>query len=533
MSARQDLAGATARGMAWSMAATAGGRIISLVALAILARLLAPEDFGLLAFALVFIAYLETVGDLGTGMALIYWPDRWRDVAQLTLLANLVMGFLWLGIAWGSAPWVADFFGSPEGEPILRALAWVLPLKALGTTHDALLQRELRFRARAVPELALMGGKAAVAVPLAVAGFGAWSLVWGQLVGQALWTGLVWVLVSWRPERRFPRDLVGPVLEYGRGIVSVNVLAAVVHHADVVVVGRMLGAVALGFYQMAYRVPDIAITLLVRITSKVLFPALSRLKSAGEGLRDLYLGALRYLSLLTIPGSIGLVVLAEPLVVTLFGEEWRPSAPIMQALAAYTGLRALGSYAGDLLKATGRPSLLALLGVARAVVLVPALIWAGARGTVAVALALLTVTTLSTAVNFVVAARLARASAGAIAEALRPAVLASIPMLVLLLAWTTLARPLPAWAVLVGGILVGMAVYGAALRVVEPAVFRRILRVVRRRGAVDGGDGGPGAPDAGAPDMWAPGADAPGAAPGPAAPGTAEPQPAAYERGLP
>lgn len=481
MKSREEISGATARGMAWSMAATGGGRLISLVMLAVLARLLAPEAFGLLAFALVFIGYLETVGDLGTGMALIYWPDRWRDVAQLTFLANLVMGVVWLAVAWFTAPWVASFFRSPEGEPILRALAWVLPLKALGTTHDALLQRELRFRTRAVPELGLMAAKAAVALPLAFMGMGAWSLVWGQLAGQAVWSLLVWLLVSWRPGAYVPWDLVRPVLEYGRGIISVNVLAAVVHHADLVVVGRMLGTVALGFYQMAYRIPDIGITLLVRMTSKVLFPALSRLNSAGEGLQDLYLSALRYLSLLTVPGSIGLVMLAEPTVVTLFGEQWRPSAPIMQALAAYTGLRALGSYAGDLLKATGRPSLLALLGAARAVVLVPVLVVAGSRGAVTVALALLAETAVSTGIYFTVAARLAHVSAGAIVEALRPSFVASTPMLIFLLAWKAIAGPLPAAGELAGGILGGLISFGIALRIAEPSVYRRVLHLLRRR----------------------------------------------------
>jgi PST family polysaccharide transporter len=480
MTSPREISQATARGMAWSMAATVGGRIISLASLTVLARLLAPQDFGLLAFALAFLAYLETVGDLGTGAALIYWPQRWRDVAQLTFAANLAMGFLWLGITWVSAPFIADFFGSPDGVGILRALGWVLPLKALGTTHDALLQRELRFRARAIPELALMGGKAAVAVPLAILGLGAWSLVWGQLAGQAAYTVLAWALVSWRPRRGFPGDLVRPVLRYGGGIISVNVLAAILHHADIVVVGRMLGTVALGFYQMAYRIPDIAITLLVRVTSKVLFPAMSRLQGAGTGLRDLYLSALRYLSLLTIPGSVGLILLAEPLVVTCFGERWRPTIPIMQALAAYGGLRALGSYAGDVLKATGRPHLLAVLGSLRAVVLVPALILAGTRGPVIVALALVAEAALSTAVYFVVVARVVGASAAALAAALRPGVLASIPMALFLHIWSSVAEPIPAAAALGVGVLGGMVVYGAALRLAAPSVYRAAARLLRR-----------------------------------------------------
>lgn len=482
MRSLREISEATGRGVAWSMAATVGGRIISLASLTILARLLAPEDFGLLAFALAFLAYLETVGDLGTGAALIYWPKRWRDVAQLTFVANLAMGFLWLIVTWFSAPFVADFFGSPEGEGILRALAWVLPLKALGTTHDALLQRDLRFRARAIPELALMGGKALVAVPLALLGLGAWSLVWGQIAGQAAYTVLAWSLVSWRPQRRFPRDLVPPVLRYGGGIVSINVLAAILHHADIVVVGRMLGTTVLGFYQIAFRIPDIAITLLVRVTSKVLFPAMSRLQGAGAGLRDLYLAALRYLSLLTVPGSVALILLAEPLVVTLFGERWRPTVPIMQALAAYGGLRALGSYTGDVLKATGRPHLLAVIGTLRTVVLVPALILAGSRGPVAVALALAAEAAVSTAVYCVVAARVTGASAASMAAALRPSVLATIPMALFLHIWSSLAEGIAGSAALALGVLGGLLVYGAALRLTAPTVFQRAARLLGSSG---------------------------------------------------
>ena len=478
MSRATDLSGRTARGMAWSLTATVGGRLISLASLAVLARLLAPEDFGLLAFALVYLGYLETVGDLGTGMALVYWKDRWRDVAQLTFVANVVMGLFWMALTWVTAPFVAEFLGSPEGEPILRALAWILPLKGLATTHDALLQRRLRFRTRLVPELALMGGKAVVAVALAALGFGVWSLVWGQLVGQALWSVLLWALVDWRPEARFPRDLLGPVFRYGRGIVSVNVIAAVVHHVDILVVGRMFGAVVLGFYQIASRLPDVAVTLVVRVTSKVLFPAFSRAEG-GERLRPMYLSALRYLSLLVVPTAVGIVLLAEPLVLTAFGDQWLPSVPLVQALAAYAGIRALGSYAGDLLKATGRPGTLALLGGARAIVLVPALVVAGARSPLAVALALGAVTTVSTVVNVVVAARILEAPARALLKAMSPSVAASIPMAGVLVAWSRLAGTLPAWAELTAGTLVGGVVYLGAVRLIAPEAVERAVEMAR------------------------------------------------------
>ncbi len=482
MRAGDDLAGRTARGMAWSLAATFAGRLISLASLAFLARLLAPEDFGLLAFALVFLGYLESVGDLGTGAALVYWPERWRDVAQLTFLANLVMGFVWAGVTLASAPAVAGFFGRPEGEEILRILAIVIPLKALGTTHDALLQRELRFRARMVPEVALLTLKAVVSVVLAVMGFGVWSLVWGQVAGQALGTLLLWKLEPWRPGLSLPRGMMRPVFGYGRGIVAVNVLAAVVHHVDVVIVGRMFSVAVLGLYQMAYRVPDMAVTLLVRISSKVLFPAFSRLRGEGGQLRDMYLPALGYLSLLTLPASIGLVMLAEPLVLTLFGDQWVGSVPILKAIAVYTGFRALGTYAGDLLKATGRPGVLALIAVGRAAVLVPALIVAGTHSALAVAWTLTAETILSTGVSLTVAGHLLRVSWGEILRALKPSLVASVPLFCFLLAWEGLAAGLPDPLDLAVGTLMGAGVYLLSARAVAPDLFLKAAHLVRASG---------------------------------------------------
>lgn len=473
-----------AGGMAWSVFATAGGRVISLASVVVLARLLAPAEFGLVAFALVFIAYVEAIGDLGTGAALVRWPDRWPQVAQLAVAINLAMGAVWFALTLVAAPVVADFFGNPDGVSVLRALAWTFPLKALGNTHDALLQRELRFRARAVPELSLLVAKAAVAIPLAVAGLGVWSLVWGQLVGQALWTVLVWIMVPWRPAREMPRlDIVKPVFSYGRGIVAVNLLAVVVHHADLVVVGRVFGAAVLGFYQMADKLPDVAITLLSRATSKVLFPVFSRLHAGGDALRDTYTASLRYLSLLTTPAAVGLVLLAEPIVLTVFGARWLPSVPILRALAAYAGIRALSASAGDILKAIGRPGVLAFLAAIRAVVLVPALILASAGGPAAVALMLTAITVLSTIMTLAVVCRLSDLSWGSVPDALRPSLgTAAVLAVVLGLVVHATARLSPAVQLAVGSVL-GLGAYLAAIRVISPAIWRDARRLVAERTA--------------------------------------------------
>jgi PST family polysaccharide transporter len=467
--------------MTWSVFATAGGRVITLASIAILARILVPADFGLVAVALTFIGYAEAVGDLGTGAALIHWPNRRRQVAQITFICNMVMGALWFAIAFTSAPVLAAFFGSPDGVEVLRALAWVFPLKALGNTHDALMQRDLRFRERTVPEVSLLFIKALVAIPLAIMGMGVWSLVWGQLAGTAFRTAILWAMVPWRPPAGIDRDLLGPVARYGSGIVSVNVLAAIVHHIDVVVVGRMFGIVALGFYQMADKLPDIAVTMPVRAASKVLFPVFSRLQSGGEAMRRMYTNALRYVTLITTPASVGLVLLAEPIVLTVFGPPWLGCVPILRMLAAYAGVRALSASAGDLISGVGRPALLARLAVIRAAVLIPALLYFGRGGPASVAATLVGVTLFGAVLNMTVACRVAGIAWQPVIGALAPGIGSAAVMTVVVL----LAMPMAAslHAVVQVAVLApcGAVTFLTALRLLSPATWQEMRRSIARR----------------------------------------------------
>ena len=479
----QPIATAAARGVLWALLATLAAKLSWLAALAVLARLLRPAEFGLFSFGLVFVTFVETVGDLGAGAALIYSRRGAERAAQGTFVLNLAMGALWFALAQLAAPFVAAFFHDPRGEPVIRALAFVFLLKGLGNTHDALLRKRLRFRSRLGPELALALGKGGLAVALALAGFGVWSLVWGQLLGVALWTAALWRVVPWRPERAWPRGELAPLLRYGRGIVAVDVLAGVLHHADLVVVGRMAGTTALGLYQLAGRVPEMTVTLAVWVTSHVLFPAFARLHAAGEGLREGFLAALRWIPMLTLPMAAGLWLLAEPLLLALFGGQWVSGAPVLRALAVYTALRSLGSHAGDLLKAVGRPGLLAWLGLGKAALLVPALIVAGSRGPVAVAVALASVTGFTALLNLGVVAWITGVSPAAMARAVAPPALATAAMAALLALAGRVAPPLPPAVELAAGIALGVATYVAALSAVAPAALREAARTLRGGGA--------------------------------------------------
>lgn len=464
-------AAATTRAAGWAFAALVAGRAISVVCLAILARLLTPVDFGVVAIALAYLTYAETVTDLGTAAALIYSPARGRaqdDIAQVTFVVNVVVGWVWFAITLAVTPWLAAFFHHDGIPAILSALAWTFPLKALGATHDALTQKDLRFRARLVPEVGLALTKGLLAVTLALAGMGVWSLVWGHLAGVAMSTLLLWLVVPWRPGWRLPLDRLRPVLAYGGRIVAVNVVAAVVHHADLVIVGRVLGATALGLYQMAARVPDLSLLMVARVGGRVMFPALARIGRRGQPVAEAYLVGMRRLALVVLPAAAGLALLAEPTVAVMFGPQWTAAAPVLRFLAVYAGLRALGSLAGEALKAMGRPGLLASLGVVKATIVVPTLLLVAPAGVVAVAAALAAVTLLGVLLNIVAVWRIAGVDPARLIAALRPGALAAAAILGIQVAWLHTARGAPDWMLMLGGMAAGGAIYVLVLRLVEP-----------------------------------------------------------------
>ncbi len=477
--ATRSIGSRAASGVLWSVAAMAGAKAASVLAVAVLARLLAPQHFGLFAFALAFLAYVDTVSDLGMGMALIYWRDRSEDAAQVTFVISVLMSVLLFGLTFALAPVAAGFFHAPSGVPILRALAWSFPIRALGVTHDSLCQKALGFRTRFVPEVALTVVKGLAAILLALAGLGVWSLVYGHLAGLAAWTLLLWVLVPWRPSWHWPSDLLRPMLRYGRSLVAINVVASIAHHADLIVVGRMLGVTALGFYQIAYKIPEIAILFVIRAPAKVLFPAFAAIHSQGGALRGAYTVTLRYVALAAVPMCAALAVLAEPLILVVFGPAWRSSIPILQALAVYTCSRAVGNNAGEVMKAIGRPNLLAMVAFGRAVLLVPVLIFSAAYGPAGVAIAMAVVAAVGMAVHLIIVSRLTKLSGGAILGAIAPSLLVAAGVTTSLLVWRAAVAGVNPPLQLAGGIFLGVLAHAAGARLIMPEAYQHGLRSVR------------------------------------------------------
>ncbi len=467
-------AGCAVRGVAWTYAALLGSRIVAFVSMIVLARILMPSAFGQLGFALLVITYLDALGDLGAGSALIFHQKRSKEAAQVAFRINLLTGALWWGVATMLAPLVADFFRDQTVEPLLRSLAWIFPITALGNTHDAILRRNLSFGRRLVPDYARSLLKALCAVVLAWQGWGVWSLVWGQLIGVAASTLALWTLIRWRPVFRVSMILVRPMLRYGSHIVLINILSTLVHHVDLLVVGRILGSAALGFYTLASRIPEVCITMIIWAVNRVAFPTYAKLQDNPATLRQAFRYTLRYISIVTLPIGLGLAFTAGMIIPLLYGNRWLPAVPALVGLAIATVLRSLGSLPGDIFKAIGRPDILTKLGIVRAVVLVPVLIWSAKWGIAGVAGAQAIVTAASTLAMLLIAGRILSIPFSAWCSDLRPAAIGTAGMVLVLLTIRPLAVDWPLSASLFSYVIAGAASYAAGLLLCNPYAVQRI-----------------------------------------------------------
>jgi lipopolysaccharide exporter len=385
----ERLTAATVNAVAWHGLSFVLGKLLVLVATIVLARILGPEEFGLVGLALVFVGVVEVMADLGVSQALIYRRDSPRST-DAALAFTVASGFLLTGLVAVGAPYLAQALGDPAMTDFLRVLALSFALGSFGIVPDVLLRRDLLFRRRLAVQLSSNATRGIVAIVLALLGFGAWSLVYGQLAAMLVMSVVAWTRVRYRPDLRWWRlrwSDVRPLLAFGAPTAANGVLSTVILNMDYVIVSRALGATALGFYMLAFRLPEMVIASMFQVLSQVAFPVFSRAREDPRRMRRGYVRMFRLQTMYGVVLGCVLAAVAPYLIPVVFGPGWTDSIFPLQALAIYTAFRSLGMGVVDVLKALGRPTLALNLSVARLVVLLPALVLSTAYGIDGVAVA--------------------------------------------------------------------------------------------------------------------------------------------------
>lgn len=383
----EDWGHRTRSGVLWSGVAFVGTKAFTFVSILVLARLLAPAEFGVVAAILVFVSVIELVSDFGMKATVVYEQERGiTPRVHTAFTVNAILAVLLTGTGVALAPLAAAFFGLPGEIDLFRLACLNLLVVGLGNMHDALLRRDMEFRRLVGPEVARGLVRGAVSIALAVAGFGADALVIGLLAGSATWTAVLWLVNPFRPRPHLDLGIVRSMAGYGSAAVSLEGISAIASRADAAAIGSVLGARALGLYTVAFRVPELIVENVAWNVSSVAFPALSRQRRLDEhGLESAALMVLRYQALYAIPVSAGIAVLSAPLVQVLFSSAWTEAAGVMSAIAVMAALAAVGHPLGDVFKAVGRQRMLVVLAVVQIPLFVGTIVALAGLGILAVA----------------------------------------------------------------------------------------------------------------------------------------------------
>lgn len=344
------------KSIGWSALASWGSQAISFIVFMVLARLLQPEDFGLVAMAYVFTTMASVLVDQGIGDALVQRADLSPSLLDTAFWSAIIAGVGMVVLANGVAHWIAAAYQEPMVAPILRYLSLGFLFTALNSTQQAILKRAFAFRILAIRTLVGLAVGGAVAVTMATQGFGVWSLVANNVIGSFVGTLLLWTSTKWRPGFNFSLEDFRELIGFGLNVSGARFLDVVVRHSDDLLIGYFLGSVALGYYTVAYRLVRAGVTLLSRAGLAVALPAYSRLRETDPALlRDAVYRSARFVGLISIPAFVLLISQASLIVHTLYGSRWVPSIPLMQILALLGAVQVATLFLGPALVAMGKP----------------------------------------------------------------------------------------------------------------------------------------------------------------------------------
>lgn len=365
----------------------------------ILARLLLPEDFGVLGFAILFTGMINIFSDLGMFAALVQRKDtELKPIDYDTAF--------WMGIAWGLflalvltfiiTPISVNFFNEPLLKSILPALSISLILMPLYTIPVVKITRDMDFKRIVVPQNASQVASSAIAIAMAFMGFGVWSLVFQRLLGVVFLVIIHAITSTWRPQMRFSKVSFKNIFGFGIYTTGTSIFNYLTRNVDYLIIGKMLGAQSLGIYTLAYNVTYVIRGQIMNVTNKVFYPVYSKIQNDSVSIKRYYFKIIKNNCIIIYPIMVGLILLAKPLVLLGLGEKWVEAVIPIQFMAGAGLIHLLTSSNTILLRGIGKPKLEMILAIIKTIgITVPfivlGVIYNGINGAAAALLAAKTV----------------------------------------------------------------------------------------------------------------------------------------------
>ena len=480
-----------ARSMFWLAWSRGVMQVLFFATTLLVARILMPADYGVMALASVWTEAVGTVADMGLGLAIIQFRDLDRREIDTCFWITMTLATIGWAVLSLSAPMIADWFGVQRLAQVLPVLALVLPLTSCRVVSDSLLRKRLALDR--VSQAEVLGGLVALPVMLgcALGGLGVWTLVVGAILAPTVRSVATVVFAPWRPGFRLGGKRAKEMLHFSLATFGATLLFGLRERADQLIVGKLTDQVVLGIYAMAKQLACLPGSKISTVVNSLASPIMAELQTDVDAMRAAFYRAVRLTAAITLPTSAGMALVANEMVAALLGPKWLPSAPLLRLLCLYAAVRAIDVLLPPVLLARRRERFLfwyffALLIVVPAAGVLGAL-WDGAQG-------LIVFFTPVYCAVMAIMAKEAFAQIGATiselwseiwpilgATAVMAAVMAAVRELALV------GQPEPAWVSLVILSISGAVAYGTALLAFGRSVIGEATEVarwiLRRRGA--------------------------------------------------
>jgi PST family polysaccharide transporter len=462
--------------------------VVSIVAGIILARILDPVDYGIVGLAQVVLGTMSLFSGFGLGGALIQSQADRGKAAYQSFCINAVTGVLLFLVVFALADVCAALLGNAQVTPVLRWMAPIVIFGNLAIVPESLLQKDLLFGRVSVAVVTAEILNVGVSIALAVAGYGLWSLVYGGLTRWVVYDTLIWTLNrrrEWIVPKPWDNRLMRDLLRFGIQSTGGGVVTFLYATTDNFIVGRWLGATALGLYGKAYDFTSRTVDSLNNVIGAVLIPSYSLIQTDGERLSRAYLKSLRMIAMVTVPVAMGMYITAPEMISVLLGEKWLGMIAPFEVLAFVSVVKPLSATTSALFMSRGHPGYNFRAGLVVFAVLVPMIFALLGYGTTGVAFAVLAAHIAGFAYNLYQVHLTLPHTASRMLPAVLPAFGSTAVMM--LAVWgakhplLSLAGGAHSAGSLVLMILVGIASYAGAVALLQRSLVREVLEMIRSR----------------------------------------------------
>lgn len=353
----ESLGNKTIAGVFWSLIQRFGVMFVTFIANMILARILSPDDFGMIGMLLIFLSVANTFVDGGFASALIQKKNPTHQEYSTIFYWNLIISLFFILLLYVSAPSIAGFYRIPLLSEILRVQGWVLLINAFSIVQQNILVKRMQFKKLALINLVANIISVAVAIKLAYSGYGVWSLVYKNLLSAFLIACICWISSKWKPSWIFDLKAFRSLGGFGIMVLFSNLVETIYTEFQGLIIGRAYSARDLGFYTQAKRLEEVPTLGITSAINQVSFPLYSQLQDDYAALKNMLRKNIRFLSFINIPIYCILILIAQPLIVLLFSDKWLESVPYFKILCFAGMIYPMTSLNTNIIKSLGRGKL--------------------------------------------------------------------------------------------------------------------------------------------------------------------------------